>query len=215
MFGAAPPPQNEATPFKPRSPYAISKVFAYWTTVNYRESYGIHATNGILFNHESPRRGETFLTRKVTRGVASILAGKQRYLYLGNLDALRDWGYAPEYVEAMWQMLQQDEPDDYVIATGESHSVREFVEVAFSLAGLEWQEYVRFDPRYLRPSEVDHLCGDAQKARDRLGWKPRTDFAGLIRVMLATDIAAELGQEKADDILRSGNTLHGSPPAAG
>jgi len=197
MYGNAPAVQSETTQFQPRSPYAISKLFAYWTTVNYRESYGIHASNGILFNHESPRRGETFLTRKVTRSVARILAGKERYLYLGNLEALRDWGYAPEYVEAMWLMLQQEQPDDYVVATGESHSVREFVETSFDLVGLKWEDFVRFDARYVRPAEVDHLEGDSSKARKALGWEPRTDFRGLVRTMLLHDMTEELGEEKA------------------
>ena len=191
MFGASPPPQSETTPFYPRSPYAVAKLFAYWTVVNYRESYGMHATNGILFNHESPRRGETFVTRKVTRGVARIVSGKEQYVYLGNLDSRRDWGYAPEFVEAMWLMLQQDEPDDYVVATGESHSVQELVETAFSLVGLDWREHVRFDPRYLRPAEVDHLLGDPSKAECRLGWRARTSFTGLVRKMLQADLVAE------------------------
>ncbi len=191
MFGASPPPQSEATPFYPRSPYAVAKLFAYWTVVNYRESYGMHATNGILFNHESPRRGETFVTRKVTRGVARIVSGKEQHVYLGNLDSRRDWGYAPEFVEAMWLMLQQDEPDDYVVATGESHSVQELVETAFGLVGLDWREHVRFDPRYLRPAEVDHLLGDPSKAECRLGWRARTSFTGLVRKMLQADLVAE------------------------
>jgi len=191
MFGASPPPQSEATPFYPRSPYAVAKLFAYWTVVNYRESYGMHATNGILFNHESPRRGETFVTRKVTRGVARIVSGKEQYVYLGNLDSRRDWGYAPEFVEAMWLMLQQDEPGDYVVATGESHSVQELVETAFSLVGLDWREHVRFDPRYLRPAEVDHLLGDPSKAECRLGWRAKTSFTGLVRTMLQADLIAE------------------------
>ncbi|MPZ48775.1 MAG: GDP-mannose 4,6-dehydratase [Dehalococcoidia bacterium] len=204
MFGHAPPAQSEATPFEPCSPYAIAKLFAYWTVVNYRESYGLFASNGILFNHESPRRGETFVTRKVTRSLARILAGKEDYLYLGNLNALRDWGYAPEYVEAMWLMLQQPEPDDYVVASGESHSVREFVETAFALVGLDWEDYVRFDPRYLRPAEVDHLRGDASKAANRLGWRARTSFEGLVRTMLVADLEAELGAERACDLLGRG-----------
>jgi GDPmannose 4,6-dehydratase len=197
MYGNAPAVQSESTPFQPRSPYAISKLFAYWTTVNYRESYDIHATNGILFNHESPRRGETFVTRKVTRSIARILAGKDRHVYLGNLDALRDWGYAPEYVEAMWLMLQQDQPDDYVVATGESHSVREFVETAFDLVGLKWEDFVRFDARYVRPAEVDHLEGDASKARKQLGWEPRTRFRELVRTMLLHDLTIEIGEDAA------------------
>ncbi len=191
MYGDSPAPQDEGTPFRPRSPYGISKLFAYWTTVNYRESYGLYAANGILFNHESPRRGETFLTRKVTRGIGRILAGKEQYVYLGNLDARRDWGYAPEYVEAMWLMLQQPEPDDYVVATGESHSVKEFVETAFSLVGLDWQEHVRFDPRYVRPTEVDCLCGNPAKAATKLAWKSKTTFTELVTLMLEADLRAE------------------------
>ncbi|MDW8307936.1 MAG: GDP-mannose 4,6-dehydratase [Verrucomicrobiales bacterium] len=190
MFGSSPPPQSERTPFHPRSPYAVSKVFAYWATVNYRESYNLFACNGILFNHESPRRGETFVTRKITRAVAHIKAGLQKKLYLGNLDAKRDWGYAPEYVEAMWMMLQQEQPDDYVIATGETHSVREFCEEAFALVGLDWRDYVEFDPRYLRPAEVDALCGDASKAKKILGWQPRVRFKELVRIMVEADMAA-------------------------
>jgi GDPmannose 4,6-dehydratase len=188
MFGAAPPPQDELTPFHPRSPYGCAKVYAYWTTVNYREAYGLYAVNGILFNHESPRRGETFVTRKITRAVARIKAGLQDRLYLGNLQARRDWGYAPEYVEAMWRMLQQGRPADYVIATGESHTVQEFVEVAFSHVDLDWRRYVLVDPSYYRPSEVDELCGDASKARVDLGWKPETSFDELVRLMVDADI---------------------------
>ena len=181
-------PQTEKTPFYPRSSYAASKVFAYWMTVNYREAYGMHATNGILFNHESPRRGEGFVTRKITRAVAHIQAGIQNKLYLGNLDAKRDWGYAREYVEAMWLMLQQDQPDDYVVATGETHSVREFLEESFGYAGLDWTKYVELDPRYLRPSEVDLLIGDSSKARQKLNWEPRTKFKDLVRLMVDADI---------------------------
>lgn len=190
MFGSTPPPQNERAPFHPRSPYGCAKVFAYWSTVNYREAYGMHASNGILFNHESPRRGETFVTRKITRAVARIRAGLQDRLYLGNLDAVRDWGYAPEYVEAMWLMLQQDEPDDYVVATGEARSVREFCEAAFAAVGLDWTDYVRYDPKYDRPAEVDSLIGDATKAHEQLGWKPRTTIADLTRIMVEADMAA-------------------------
>ena len=182
-------PQTETTPFYPRSPYGCAKVFAYWLTVNYRESYGLHASNGILFNHESPRRGETFVTRKITRAVAQIQAGLQDKLYLGNLDARRDWGYAPEYVEAMWLMLQQDQPDDYVIATNETHSIREFLEAAFGHAGLDWQKHVEIDPRYYRPAEVDLLIGDSSKAKAKFGWEPKTKFAGLARLMVDADMA--------------------------
>lgn len=181
-------PQRETTPFYPRSPYGCAKVFAYWVTVNYRESYGLHASNGILFNHESPRRGETFVTRKITRAVAHIQAGLQQKLYLGNLDAKRDWGFAKEYVEAMWLMLQQAQPDDYVIATGETHSVREFLEVAFAHAGLDWRQHVEIDPRYYRPAEVDLLIGDASKAKQKLGWQPKTRFGDLARLMVEADI---------------------------
>ncbi|MFA5192409.1 MAG: GDP-mannose 4,6-dehydratase [Verrucomicrobiia bacterium] len=189
MFGkVAEIPQRETTPFHPRSPYGVSKVFAYWATVNYRESYDLFACNGILFNHESPRRGETFVTRKITRAVAYIKAGLQKKLYLGNLDAKRDWGYAKEYIEAMWLMIQQDKPDDYVIATGETHSIREFCEEAFTHAGLDWQQYVEFDKRYLRPAEVDILVGDASKAKRVLGWEPRTKFKELVRLMVDADI---------------------------
>jgi GDPmannose 4,6-dehydratase len=182
-------PQSEETPFHPRSPYAVAKVCAYWATVNYREAYGIHASNGILFNHESPRRGEGFVTRKITRAVAHIKAGLQDKLYLGNLDAKRDWGYAKEYVEAMWLMLQQDEPDDYVVATGETHSVREFLEESFGLAGLDWKKYVEHDERYVRPSEVDLLIGDCSKTQRKLGWKAKTTFKELVKLMVEADIA--------------------------
>ena len=188
MFGAASPPQDERTPFHPRSPYGCAKVYAYWTTVNYREAYGLFAVNGILFNHESPRRGETFVTRKITRAVARIKAGLQDRLYLGNLQARRDWGYAPEYVEAMWRMLQQDRPDDYVIATGESHTVQEFCEVAFSHADLDWRRYVLIDPSYYRPSEVDELLGDASKAQSEIDWKPQIGFNELARLMVDADM---------------------------
>jgi GDPmannose 4,6-dehydratase len=182
-------PQTERTPFNPRSPYAIAKLFAHFMVVDYREAYGLHASNGILFNHESPRRGGTFVTRKVTRAVAAILKGEQEHLYLGNLDAKRDWGYAKEFVEAMWLMLQQPDPDDYVVATGEMHSVRELCEAAFGLVGLDWERYVRIDERYLRPTEVDELCGDASKARDRLRWTAQTRFPDLVRLMLEHDLA--------------------------
>jgi GDPmannose 4,6-dehydratase len=189
MFGkAAETPQTERTPFYPRSPYAVSKVFAHWMTVEYREAYAMYAVNGILFNHESPRRGATFVTRKVTRGIAAILAGTAQKIYLGNLDARRDWGYAPEYVGAMWLMLQQPEADDYVIATGEMHSVREFAELAFSLVGRDWREFIEIDPSYFRPTEVNELCGDATKARECLGWRPVTAFAELVRLMVEADL---------------------------
>jgi GDPmannose 4,6-dehydratase len=190
MFGrVAESPQSERTPFHPRSPYAVSKVFAHWMTVQYREAYGLFAVNGILFNHESPRRGATFVTRKVTRGIAAILSGKERKLYLGNLDARRDWGYAPEYVDAMWRMLQTAEPSDYVVATGEMHTVREFVEAAFAQVGLDWVAHVEIDARYFRPTEVDELCGDASKARAELGWRATTGFQDLVRIMVEADLA--------------------------
>jgi len=181
-------PQTEKTPFYPRSPYGCAKVCAYWITVNYREAYRLHASNGILFNHESPRRGETFVTRKITRAVSHILAGLQDRLYLGNLDAKRDWGYAKEYVEAMWLMLQQDKPDDYVIATNETHSIREFLDTAFGHVGLDWKQHVEIDPRYYRPAEVDVLMGDYGKARRQLGWEPRTRFVDLVRLMVDADV---------------------------
>ena len=181
-------PQTEETPFWPRSPYACAKVFAYWATVNYRESYGLHASNGILFNHESPRRGETFVTRKITMAAARIKLGRQKRLALGNLDSKRDWGYAKEYVEAMWLMLQQPEPDDYVVATGQTNSVREFLEEAFSYAELDWREHVELDPKYLRPAEVDYLIGDAAKAKRAFGWEPKVTFKELVRLMVDADI---------------------------
>jgi GDPmannose 4,6-dehydratase len=182
-------PQSERTPFYPRSPYGCAKVFGYWVTVNYRESYGLHASNGILFNHESPRRGETFVTRKITRALAQIKAGLQDKLYLGNLEAKRDWGYAKEYVEAMWLMLQQDKPDDYVVATNETHSIREFLDLAFGHAGLDWHKHVEIDPRYFRPTEVDLLIGDYSKAKKQLGWEPKTKFADLVTLMVDADMA--------------------------
>jgi len=189
MFGRTPEvPQRETTPFRPSSPYACAKVFAHWMTVNYRESYGLFACNGILFNHESPRRGETFVSRKITRGVARILAGLQHKLYMGNLEAKRDWGYAPEYVEAMWRMMQLDKPDDFVAATGETHSVHEFVESAFEHAGLNWKKYIEIDPRYFRPTEVDILQGDASKAERVLGWQPKVKFRELVRIMVDADV---------------------------
>jgi GDPmannose 4,6-dehydratase len=181
-------PQTETTPFYPRSPYACAKVYSYWITVNYRESYGMHASNGILFNHESPRRGETFVTRKITRALAHIKKGLQKKLYLGNLDAKRDWGYAKEYVEAMWLMMQQEEGDDYVVATGETHSVREFLEVAFRHVGLNYEDYVEIDPRYFRPAEVDLLIGDPAKAKAKLGWEPKVKFEELVAIMVEADM---------------------------
>ena len=189
MFGQVQEvPQTEQTPFYPRSPYGCAKLYAFWITVNYRESYGLHASNGILFNHESPRRGETFVTRKITRAVAHILAGLQQKLYLGNLDAKRDWGYASEYVEAMWLMMQQDKPGDYVIATNETHSVREFLEAAFGHVALDWRKYVEIDPNYYRPAEVDLLIGDYSKAKRQLGWEPKTKFEDLVKLMVDADM---------------------------
>ena len=189
MFGAvAETPQRESTSFHPRSPYGVAKAFGYWTTVNYREAFGIHACNGILFNHESPRRGETFVTRKITRGLANILAGRQKRIYLGNLDAKRDWGYAPEYVEGMWRMLRVDAPDDYVLATGVSHTVREFLTACCHRVRLAPEDVYELDPRYLRPNEVDHLLGDASKAKRELHWEPNTSFDELVDIMLAADL---------------------------
>ncbi|MGQ9350974.1 GDP-mannose 4,6-dehydratase [Mycolicibacterium gilvum] len=190
LYGATPPPQNEDTPFYPRSPYAAAKLYSYWITKNYREAYGLFAVNGILFNHESPRRGETFVTRKITRAVAAIKAGLQENVYMGNLDAIRDWGYAPEYVEGMWRMLQADEPNDYVLATGVGITVREFLQIAFEHAGLDWQEHVLFDERYLRPTEVDALIGDSTRAREKLGWTPTVNGRELARLMVDADIEA-------------------------
>ncbi len=188
MFGAAPPPQNEKTPFYPRSPYGVSKLAAHWYGVNYREAYCLFLCNGILFNHESPRRGETFVTRKITRALTRIQCGLQKKLFLGNLDSKRDWGYAADYVEAMWLMLQQDAPDDYVVATGVAHSVGEFLDVAASCCGLDWTKFVEIDKRYLRPTEVDYLLGDASKAREKLGWEPRVSFEELVRMMVEHDL---------------------------
>ena len=191
MFGKVQEiPQKETTPFYPRSPYACAKVYAHWQTINYRESYGMFACNGILFNHESPRRGETFVTRKITRAIARIVAGHQKKLYLGNLDSKRDWGYAKDYVRAMWLMLQQDEPDDYVVATGETHSIREFLDIAFGYVNLNWQDYVEFDPRYLRPAEVDLLIGDPSKAKQKLGWELSVTFKQLVTLMVEADLQA-------------------------
>jgi GDPmannose 4,6-dehydratase len=188
MFGAAKPPQNESTPFYPRSPYAVSKVAAHWWAVNYREAYNLFISNGILFNHESPRRGETFVTRKITRALGRIKAGLQKKLYLGNLDSRRDWGFAGDYVEAMWMMLQHQEPGDFVVATGEAFSVRQFLDEAFSYANLDWKEYVEIDPLYFRPTEVDYLLGDATKALNTFGWKPKTSFQQLVRMMVDSDL---------------------------
>jgi len=188
LYGSTPPPQNELTPFHPRSPYGVAKIFSYWATVNYRESYGLHASNGILFNHESPRRGETFVTRKITKAVARIAAGIDKELYLGNLDAVRDWGYAKEYVEAMWLMLQQSQGEDYVIATGESATVRDFANVAFARANLDYEKYIKIDERYLRPAEVDALIGDASKAKKNLNWEPKTKWKALAELMVDADV---------------------------
>ena len=188
LYGSTPPPQNEITPFHPRSPYGVAKIFSYWATVNYRESYGLHASNGILFNHESPRRGETFVTRKITKAVARIAAGIDKELYLGNLDAVRDWGYAKEYVDAMWLMLQQSQGDDYVIATGEAATVRDFANVAFTRANLDYEKYIKIDKRYLRPAEVDALIGDASKAKKKLNWEAKTKWKALAELMVDADI---------------------------
>jgi GDPmannose 4,6-dehydratase len=188
MFGDSPAPQSEDTEFRPRSPYAAAKLYSHWMTKNYREAYDIHASSGILFNHESPRRGETFVTRKITRAVAKIAAGKQSKLYLGNLDSIRDWGYAPEYVEAMWLMLQQDKPDDYVVATGTAYSVRDFCRIAFEQVGLDWEKYTVIDERYLRPTEVENLIGDPSKAKEKLGWEAKTLTPELVKIMVDSDV---------------------------
>jgi GDPmannose 4,6-dehydratase len=188
MFGAAKPPQNEKSPLMPRSPYACAKVYAYWLTIGYREGYGMFVSNGILFNHESPRRGETFVTRKITRAVADIVAGKQKKLYLGNLNARRDWGFSPEYVEAMWKILQQGKAGDYVLGSGESHSVKELVQKVFDYAGLNWKKYVAIDPRYFRPTDVENLIADTAKARRALGWKPKIGFNDLVKIMVDSDM---------------------------
>jgi GDPmannose 4,6-dehydratase len=202
LYGDAPPPQNEETPMRPRSPYAAAKLYGYWMVRNYREGYGLFAVNGILFNHESPRRGETFVTRKITRAVARIKFGLQKKLYLGNLEARRDWGYAPDFVEAMWLMLQQDTPQDMVIATGEAHSVREFLEEAFSHVDMDWREYVEIDPRYFRPTEVDFLLGDAAKARRILGWEPQVSFKELVHIMVDADLQALLDLRQCQDVIQ-------------
>jgi GDPmannose 4,6-dehydratase len=204
MFGAADPPQKEDTIFHPRSPYACAKVYAYWMTRNYREGYNLFASNGILFNHESPRRGETFVTRKITRSIARILEGKEKFLFLGNLDAKRDWGFAPEYVECMWRILQQDQADDFVIGTGETHSVREFLSEAFDYTGLDIEKHVRIDSRYFRPTEVEVLAADASRAHKNLGWKPQIKFRDLVRIMVDADMKAN-GLEpvgEGDEIIR-------------
>ena len=202
LYGSAAPPQNEETPMQPRSPYAAAKLYAYWMVRNYREAYGLFAVNGILFNHESPRRGETFVTRKITRAVARIKLGLQEKLYLGNLEARRDWGYAPDFVEGMWRMLQQETADDFVLATGESHSVREFLEAAFAHLDLDWRRYVEIDPRYFRPTEVDALLGDAAKARRLLGWEPKVSFGELVRLMVDADLQALLEVRQCQDVIR-------------
>jgi len=204
MFGASPPPQNEETPFRPRSPYACAKVYAYWMTKNYRDGYGMFACNGILFNHESPRRGETFVTRKITRAIAGILVGKEKYLYLGNLDAKRDWGYAPEYVECMWRVLQNEQAGDFVIGIGESHSVREFLEEAFSYVNLDAESHIKIDPRYFRPTEPEGLLPDPAKARATLNWNPKIKFKDLVKIMVDADMRAA-GLEpigEGDEILK-------------
>lgn len=211
MFGSTPPPQNETTPFHPRSPYGVSKVFAHWLGVNYRESYNLFICNGILFNHESPRRGETFVTRKVTRAVGRIKHGLQDKLYLGNLDARRDWGFAGDFVEGMWLMLQQDKPDDYVLATGTNYSVKDLLAEAFGHVGLKWEDYVEIDPRYFRPAEVDNLHGDATKAKKVLGWTPKVDFKGLVKMMMEHDL--ELAAQEAH--LKSGGFKQQARGAAG
>lgn len=201
LYGATPPPQNEETPFYPRSPYAAAKLYSYWITKNYREAYDMFAVNGILFNHESPRRGETFVTRKITRSVARIKAGLEKNLYLGNLDSIRDWGYAAEYVEGMWRMLQADTPEDFVLATGVGYTIREFLETSFGHAGLDWQEFVKFDERYLRPTEVDALIGDPSKAADKLGWVPSINGEQLAKLMVDADITAlEKGADWIDTV---------------
>ena len=209
MFGSAKPPQSETTVFQPQSPYAAAKLYSYWVTRNYREAYDMFACNGILFNHESPRRGETFVTRKITRALAAILAGKQDKLYLGNLDARRDWGYAPDYVAAMWKMMQLDQPDDFVVGTGEAHSPREFLDEAFSYVGLEWQDYVEIDPRYYRPTEVDYLLADSSKAQQVIGWLPRIFFGDLVRLMVDAEMEL-MGLEPIGEGRRVMEEVHGA-----
>lgn len=208
MFGAAKPPQSETTPFEPQSPYAAAKLYAYWVTRNYRQGYGLFACNGILFNHESPRRGETFVTRKITRALAAIKAGKQDYLYLGNLEAKRDWGYAPDYVAAMWKMLQRDQPDDFVIGTGEAHSVREFLDEAFGYLNMDWEAHVKIDERYFRPTEVDFLLADPGKAVKVLGWEPRVFFKDLVHIMVDADLEL-MGMESPGEGKRLLEQRHG------
>jgi GDPmannose 4,6-dehydratase len=202
LFGSSPPPQNENTPMCPQSPYAAAKLYAYWMVRNYREAYKMFAVNGILFNHESPRRGETFVTRKITRALARIKLGLQKKLYLGNLEARRDWGYAPDFVEAMWLMLQQETPEDFVIATGESHSVKEFLEEAFSYQNLDWREHVEIDPRYFRPTEVDFLLGDPSKAHRKINWQPRVTFKKLVQLMVDADLQALLDMRQCQDVIQ-------------
>ena len=209
MFGSAKPPQNENTVFQPQSPYAAAKLYSYWVTRNYREAYNMFACNGILFNHESPRRGETFVTRKITRAVAAILAGRQSKLYLGNLDSRRDWGYAPDYVAAMWKMMQLDQPDDFVVGTGEAHSPREFLDEAFGYVGLDWQEHVEIDPRYYRPTEVDYLLADSSKAQQVIGWLPRIFFRDLVRLMVDADMEL-MGLEPIGEGRRVMEEVHGA-----
>ncbi len=208
MYGSAPPPQSETTVFQPQSPYAAAKVYAYWVTRNYREGYDLFACNGILFNHESPRRGETFVTRKITRALAAIIAGKQNKLYLGNLEARRDWGYAPDYVAAMWKMLQHDRPGDFVIGTGEAHSVREFLDEAFGYMDMDWRDYVEIDPRYFRPTEVDYLLANASRARETFGWEPRVYFKDLVRIMVDADLEL-MGLESSGEGRRILERHHG------
>ena len=217
MFGGSEKPLNEKSPFLPRSPYAAAKLYAHWVTVNYREAYDLFACSGILFNHESPRRGETFVTRKITRAIAAIMAGTQKKLYLGNLDASRDWGFAPDYVEAMWLMLQQDEPGDYVIGTGEGHTVRDFLDTAFGYVDMDWRDYVEIDPRYVRPNEVNSLLADATKARETLGWKPKVDFEMLVKLMVDSDMEQARLKPNGEGLraLAKAQTWHGAPLSSG
>ncbi len=214
LYGSTPPPQNESSPLQPRSPYAVAKLYGYWMVRNYREAYGLFAVNGILFNHESPRRGETFVTRKITRALGRIKLGLQKKLYLGNLEAKRDWGYAPDFVEAMWLMLQQETPEDFVIATGEAHSVREFLEEAFGYVGLDWRDYVEIDARYFRPTEVDFLMGDPSKARKFLGWQPRVNFTELVHLMVDADLQALYDLRQCQDVMQKLRETHQVQPPA-